>query len=311
MDIYKNKNKFLQYEMWKDCHLGCKFCCNKGAPDLNKIQSLTFILEKLDDKEVADFNEIGFIGGEFFNGEIEDITVRSLFYKVFDKCAEMINNGTKDKLYITTALEYDMDLYLIPFLNHLKEKGILDKTLICTSYDIAYRFHTQEREDLWKHNMLKLHELYPELGLHTEIIMTQFFIDAVLNDEFSITAFQEKYHTRCDYIEPASGLYWKDKQDCAKDLPGFFPTKASYTKFLYKVAENDEIDFNTFLSMELRSSKLYYIDGGQRLVVDNRRDTNGAAVPLDTTKKYEIGLIDSDQTMRGIAIQVKEILGIE
>ena len=52
--------------------------------------------------------------------------------------------------------------------------------------------------------------------------------------------------------------------------------------------------------MELRSSKLYYIDGGKRMVIDGRRGTNGVALPLDKTKKYEIGLIDSDKTMRSI-----------
>ena len=52
--------------------------------------------------------------------------------------------------------------------------------------------------------------------------------------------------------------------------------------------------------MQLRSSKLYYIDGGKRMVVDDRRDTNGVALPLDKTKKYEIGLIDTDKSMRTI-----------
>jgi len=304
MGTFKNKNRFLQYEMWKDCHIGCKFCCNKGQRDLNKKESLTFILEKLNDKEVSEYNEIGFIGGEFFNGELSDPEVKALFYTVFDKCADLIHNGTIEKLYITTALIYNMDVDLIPFLKHLENIGIINNTLICTSYDVAYRFYTKEREDLWKNNMLKLHELYPTLRLHTEIIMTQFFIDKVLQDEFSISNFQETYHTHCDYIEPASGLYYKDKKDCAEDLPGFFPTKTSYIEFLKKMIKTQEIDFSTFLSMELRSSKLYYIDGGERQIVDNRRTTNGVAKPINKECKYEIGLIDSDKSMRELAVTI-------
>lgn len=309
MDTFKNKNKFLQYELWKECHNGCKFCCNKGQKDLDKASSLMFVLKKLDDPEVNDYNEIGFIGGEFFDVELGNSVVRDLFYKVFEKCAELIKTGVIDKLYFTTALIYNMECYLKPFLNKLKEWGILDKTLLCTSYDIAYRFHSDEKRNLWKSNMLELHKLYPELKLHTEIIVTQWFVDAVNNEEFSITDFQKTYHTRCDYIEPASGLYYKDMKACEEDLPGFFPKKDSYIEFLYKVGENDEIDFNTFLSMELRSSKLYYIDGGQRLIADERRNTNGAAKPLDKNIKYEIGLIDSDKTMRELALLVKDILG--
>ena len=271
-DVLKNKNKFLQYEMWKDCCIGCKFCCNKGQPDLNKVESLKFILNKLDDEEVYEYNEIGFIGGEFFNREIEDEEVRDLFYKVFEKLSKLSHIN---KIYITTALIYDCNKYLLPFLNYLKELNIL--------------------------NVLTLHDLYPELGIHTEIIVTQHFIDAVLEDKFSISAFKDKFNTHIDYIEPASGLYYTDKIECEKDIPGFFPTKKSFIKFLEKtVIKNKEIDPYTFCSMQLRSSKLYYIDGGKRMVVDDRRDTNGVALPLDKTKKYEIGLIDTDKSMRTI-----------
>jgi hypothetical protein len=304
-----NKNRFLQYELWKDCHIGCKFCCNRGQKDLNKIESLNFILNKMDDEEVHNYNEMGFIGGEFFNGEIDDNEVKKLFYKIFEKCKDLIDKGMIEKIYITTALIYDMDKSLIPFLEYIKELGILDRLLVCTSYDIAYRFHTEERENLWKNNMLKLHNLYPEMQLHTEIIMTQFFIDAVLNDKFSITDFQNTYHTRCDYIEPASGLYFKDKKECAEELPGFFPTKDSYIQFLKKMIQTKEIEFETFLSMELRSSKLYYIDGGKRLIQEDRRSTDGSAKPVDKNIKYEIGLLDSDKSMRELALIISNTMG--
>ena len=309
MPITKNKNRFLQYEMWKDCHLGCKFCCNKGQKDLDKVESLTFILDKMNDPEVNDYNEIGFIGGEFFEREIADEKVKELFYKVFDRCAELVHQGIMTKVYFTTALIYDMDKLLIPFLNHLRELGILDKCLLCTSYDIMYRFHTEERENLWKNNMLRLHKEYPELLIHTETIMTQAFIDAVLEDRFSITEFCKTYHTRMDYIEPGSGLYYHDKTDCSKDMPLFFPTKSSYIKFLKKTVANKEIELESFLSMELRSSKLYYIDVGQRFVLDDRRSTEGRGNSHDPSKKYEIGFIDSDDKMVDIARELLSIIG--
>jgi hypothetical protein len=49
MSIFKNKNRFLQYALWLDCSNGCEFCCNKKQKDLNKIDSLTDILKRLDD----------------------------------------------------------------------------------------------------------------------------------------------------------------------------------------------------------------------------------------------------------------------
>ena len=294
MEKFKNKNRFIQFELWKDCSLGCKFCFNKKQKDVNKIESLQFVLNKLDDSEMLDYNEIGFIGGEFFNNELKDNDVKQLFYNLFKKLSTM----HFEKIYITGALMYDMQPYLIPFLNYLKKLKILEKVLLCTSYDLKYRFYTKEREDFWKNNMLTLHKIYPELKFHTETVITQYFIDSDFNDEFSITEFCNTYHTRLDYIEPTSGLYYKDKQECMKDIPDFFPTKDSFIDFMMKTGvESNEIDLKTFLSMEIRSNKLYYLDEGIRCVSANRRENDGMIVPKDSSIKYEIGFADSDDNM--------------
>ena len=66
-------NNFIQYELWKSCRNHCKFCYNYGQEDkLTKIDSLNYFLNKLDEKEVDNYNEIGFIGGEFFDNQLED-----------------------------------------------------------------------------------------------------------------------------------------------------------------------------------------------------------------------------------------------
>ena len=306
--MFKNKNKFIQYELWKDCSLGCKFCFNKLQKDTDKAESLQFVIDKLNDPEVLEYNEVGFIGGEFFNNELKDDNVRKLFYKLFEKLSTM----HFEKIYITGALMYDINTFLIPFLNFLKALKMLDKVLFCTSYDLKYRFYTKEREDLWKNNMKMLSELFPELKKHVETVVTQYFIDAVLKDEFNITEFCNTYNVRIDYIEPTSGLYYKDKAECIKDIPDFFPTKSSFIKFLKKAGlQNKEIDLKTFLSMEIRSNKLYYLDNGQRCVSADRRNNDGMIVPKDKSIKYEIGFSDSDDNMPNVARQFYLLTGKE
>ena len=100
---------FIQYELWKDCSNACKFCFNRGQQDLDKIESLNFVIDKLDDEELNDYNEIGFIGGEFFDTQLDNKEVRTLFYKLIDKCIDKIKSNKIDKLYITTALLFDMN----------------------------------------------------------------------------------------------------------------------------------------------------------------------------------------------------------
>lgn len=301
-----NKNHFLQFELWKDCHIGCSFCFNKHQNDINKEESLNFVLNVLNNTDVSQYNEIGFIGGEFFNGEIKEKNVKHLFYEVF-KTISIMNF---DKIYITTSLIYDINNDLIPFLNYLRDLNILDKVLLCTSYDIKYRFNTDAREELWKTNMKFLHKMYPNLRLHIETILSQFFIDAVLNGQFNITEFSKTYNARIDYIEPTSGLYYKNKQEFAKVIPDFFPTKSSFIEFLkVEGIEKKEIDLKTFLSMEIRADKLYYIDNGHHHLAPNRRRDGCRINPENKEVLYEFGFIDSDDDMPALAHEFYEIYG--
>ena len=306
--IVKNENKFIQYELWKECRNGCEFCFNRGQKSLDKIERLNYVIEKLNDPEVDEFNEIGFIGGEFFDNELRDEKVQRLFFQLFKICADKVHAGKLDKIYVTTGLIFDIQPYLQPFLEFLRIWGISDKTLLCTSYDTKYRFHTPDKEELWKNNMKYIHEHYNEVKLHTEIIVTQDFINKVLDDTFSITKFKEEFHTGIDYIEPSSGFYFNDKKDASKYLIDFFPTKSSFIKFLKKVSEKHEIDLTTFLSMEVRSDKIYNIDY-EPTVIENRRDINIRIVPKDKTKKYEFGFIDSDDKMVDIVRAFGGIVG--
>lgn len=309
LDLESNY-RFIQFELWKDCNNNCKFCFNKGQPDFDKIESLNFVIQKVQEPIVDRYNEIGFIGGEFFDTQIDNEDVKKLFYKLFDIIIQKIYDKKIVKLYITSSLILDMNKHLIPFLNYLQDKNVLEKVLLCTSYDLKYRFHTEERKKLWEDNMILLHQMYPNLRLHTETIVTGFFVDAVNNGEFSITDFCNKFHTRVDYIEPGSGFYYYDKKACAKDMPDFFPKKENFIQFLMKTAiENKEIDLDTFISADIRSDVIYCNYDGKRTCMSGRRKTNAVITIKDLKVKYELGMIDSDIRMTEIVKQFREMYG--
>ena len=304
------RNNFIQYELWKDCKNGCKFCFNRGQPQVNKIISLKNTLQRMDDPELKDYNEIGFIGGEFFDDQLEDIEVKNLFYSLFAKCKTFIDDKKIEKIYFTTSLIFDMDKYLIPFLEYLNSLNLLSNCLLCTSYDLKYRFHTKEKEELWKSNMLKLHELFPNLKLHTEIIATGFFMQAVLDDTFNISEFCDKFHCGIDYIEPGSGFYFHDKEECAKEMPDFFPTKDQVIRFVKKtMIETKQINMDTFVSSQVRSDKVYIYYNGECFPVSNRRKSNCLLDIKNMKEKYEIGTVDSSDTIRKIVNEIGELYG--
>ena len=301
---YKNPNKFIQFELWKDCSIGCKFCCNKGQPKTDKKESIQYVMDILNSDEINEYNEIGFIGGEFFNGELD--SVKEDFYNIFEKVSTL----NFDRIYITASLMYDLDKSLLPFLHYLEDLKIINKVMICSSFDTMYRFKSYMEVERWKFNMKRLKEIFPSITLHTEIILTEAFIHSVLSDEFNIDNFRNEFQTGLDFIEPSSGLFYYNKESASKDLPNFFPHKSSFIKFLKKVSvDNNWIDLNTFLSMELRSNKLYYIANGQRLVANDRRNGDGTCQIPEFKNKYELGFIDSDDSMREISKQFSLLYG--
>lgn len=295
-------NKFIQFELWKDCSQGCKFCFNKGQVPVNKTESCKYVLEKLQELQTGQYDYIGLIGGEFFNGE----TMYHVqpFLRILRQ-AYLLN---PKKIFITTNLIYDMSEYLIPALKALKNgPNILNKIVLCTSWDAKYRFHTPEQQALWAKNMLWLHNHFPEVELHVEMILTQHLIDMVNNKELDLATFKKVFNCSLDFIEPSSGLYYTDKYACQKDIPGFFPTKASFIKFLMTIRDN--IDLKTFLSMDFRSNELHYYEDGCISVAKDRRLNAGRCKLRDETRKYDIGFIDSDDTMRDVVIAFEELYG--
>lgn len=294
--------KFIQFELWKDCSQGCPFCCNRGQIPINKTESCQYVMDILNTLEPNTYDYIGLIGGEFFNGELQYNMHQ--FFLILRRIAEL----NPKKIFITTNLIYDMGDYLIPVLKALdKVLHIRDKIVLCTSWDKKYRFKNQEQQQLWNKNMLWLHNHYPEVELHVEMIMTQHLIDSALEENgLDFALFQQIFNCSLDFIEPSSGLYFKDKYECQKALPGFFPTKKSFIRFLLQ--HKGKINFDKLFSMELRSEELYFIENGKHRVAKNRRAGDGRCELSDKTKKYDIGFIDSDHSMREVVEFVKEMI---
>ena len=104
--IVRNENRFIQYELWKECRNGCEFCFNRGQKSLDKVERLNYIIEnsvggastevlskkeiimnmieKINDKSIELFyfdlfniNKNGYTGKDiiidFINSEIKDL----------------------------------------------------------------------------------------------------------------------------------------------------------------------------------------------------------------------------------------------
>ena len=83
------EDRTIQFEVWNECNNACKFCSNKFVYDLSdeqKIQTLDIVTRKFSQESVyKKYQRIGFIGGEFFQGQLRNPKVKSMFVRMFDK----------------------------------------------------------------------------------------------------------------------------------------------------------------------------------------------------------------------------------
>lgn len=269
--------RFIQYNMWKNCRNHCEFCFNRGyktSDDDDKIRILNFVLDKLSDKETDSYNEIGFIGGEFFDNQLDNKNVKSKFYKMFDICKLRVEKGLLDKIYVATSLIFDINKQLIPFIKYISGLGILDKTLFCTSFDLKYRFNNDGDLKTWQNNMIEIQKYIGDQKVHTEIIFTQFLIDSINSGKFDLCDFSKKYNTSIDFIEPTFTEYFSSREEMIQALPDFFPKRNDFIKFVKEYSDKGIIDINSFLSIKLRSDTSYYDLCGKWVKLDNRWNTN-------------------------------------
>ena len=293
----KSNSRFVQFQLWRNCNCNCDFCYNKGMKDTDQVWSLKAIIDKIQQPIVSKFNEIGLIGGEIFGMYLEDEQVDKLFYQLIDIIIKRIKTSTVNKVYITSALLYKDTSTLYKFLNYIKDSQVIDKFLLCTSYDTKYRFKNENSVRLWETNVEKIHKDFPEVNIHTETILTNDFIKKVLDDQFNIKQFETKYKTKLNFIEPQCNSNVDTKEQFNEQLPDFLPERKLFIKFLHKIWKENQTSITEFLNEQLHSDLLYLECNGYLYEFMGRRRFPTLMDSYYRTigrKFYHLGYCDSD-----------------
>ncbi len=261
----------VQYTPWIDCNVGCKFCTNRNQPDVDKFTNLSYIYSLVNSETDLDQHDgIGLIGGDFFQHQLDDINVKKLWYKLTNKLVELLQQDKIKILWIATSLIYKPNK-LYNWLDYLKQYNVLDRVLLCTSYDVVYRFNDTSLK-LWTTNMKQVQLKYPQLKIHTEMILTQELMSRCINNKFDILEFEKQYNTIVDFIEPHTGFspveYYKN------ELPLFLPKRSTTLQFLNTIVKNwDSNRVWKFLNPRIRSATIYHIQNGQMVKICDRYNT--------------------------------------
>lgn len=223
------KNVLLQYNLWLNCNQRCAFCYQGSNPrrfsEEEKTKSLRRFLSILkDDDFMSSYDDVAIIGGEIFDNKFTNENERLYF-----ECLSII----RDKMKHNKLRSFNMNTNLL-----YEDMSMLTKTLdffgdlqnrlhVVTSYDVKYRFHTENSRLLFLSNLSKIDKEYPKVNKTVQSVVSSFFIDDVLNGRFDINQFEQKYH--CEYN--LNNVIHSDLVDrLGKD---FFPKRDEYIKFLF------------------------------------------------------------------------------
>lgn len=301
---------FLQFELWKDCNNKCKFCFNNNSETSveSKLSRINFVHNELQKKEkYSDVKRIGFIGGEFFGGQLKTKELYNAFVNLINT---VLIDPQIDQVLVTTSLIYYDIKQLNDFFRTISHR---EKLMICTSWDTKYRFHTPEDELLWEKNVEWIHKHFPEVKIHVEICPTQWHIEDVLNNKFNIKDFESKFDVRVDYTDLNSGFRYTNKYEFQNDVAGFFPKRETFLKFLQKVYTEGQATVDTFLNFENMSTLLWMSGwGNYTLYTGYRGPLDGETVDSDygLPPMYEetSDYIDSHERMRKDVLMMWEVI---
>ena len=188
-------SNMVQYSVWPNCCNNCQFCLRLDRDTWSKSKMLSRINDIRINIDTVDWknkfsNGISLLGGEIYF--INDIDIQNEFMLLID---DIINKILKvspnpDVKYSTVTNGLYSPEFLFKVLDKIVEECGTKVLDINFSYDLKYRYSSEERRQLCIDNINKVHNRYNYIvGVQT--ITTQYFIDEVLSGRFDIKYFED------------------------------------------------------------------------------------------------------------------------
>ena len=260
--------KVLQFELWRECNCFCTFCTikkyNRFTPDRLKEKVLDTTLNELKNIDSKIYETVGFIGGEFFQGQLSNELIKNKFFELMEYTNDMLTKGLINNVWINASLLIGDQKDLYNTIEIFKNNE--DKLWILTSYDTLGRFHTKKMYETWDYHMLNLKNNFSKIKLNITSILTGDFITKYLNNEINLHELSDRYNSSLFFKNPVvpeshqndyNGLALETKQNFNNEIGYFFPKRKDFLRFLDKFYNDmGENEFDKLMDMHFKADEV-------------------------------------------------------
>lgn len=263
----------VQYGLWPNCTNNCDFCLLEDRvykTEEERLQILEFIKHNI---QIVDWkgkfsDGISLLGGEVFYTESEK--VKDSFLDLVSLIIDVVfkKNGAKILSIVSNGI-YDPNILLIPTLNMLKQKNMIDRFNLNFSYDIKYRFHSEKSR---LQAISNINMVYDKYGIKpcVQTCLTQYLIDSFFHDDVNLFDIKEK-----EFPNSILTFLYPHKIKTGKVLNDFFFTRSSLLKFVSWMKKNNhEVELESFIQSVINSAQFKYTGLWDRRGIQNWRSNS-------------------------------------
>lgn len=271
-----NKTNMVQYGIWSNCSNKCDFCLIEKHYYRTPEQMVSYLQELIDNIKIQDWankfsDGISLLGGELYF--ITDKAVQDKFMELIDVIIEYVLKVSKNSncKYSTVTNGIYEPSFLYRVIDRIIEKAGIQYVDVNFSYDLKYRFHSEEARKQCLQNIIDFHKRY-DYRIGVQMILTQYLINMINSGEFTIDKWQNE-------IAPGSILefLYPHKIHTGIVLDDFNFKRADFIKFMRKLYHENEENFFNFVS-SVRHSSVFKYTG---LYIDDEGNTHSEPVLSD------------------------------
>lgn len=251
------KRKMVQYGVWPNCNNACKYCLRKERDPIS-LSRMLYMLDciKKNIKYVDFKNEyssgISLLGGELYyikNKQIQE-SFLDLITVIANDVIKVSNNPYVRFSTVSNGI-YSPE-YLFRCFDLFDSLCGISYADINFSYDIKYRFSSESNRLRCLKTINEFRDRY-SYRVGVQMILTQYLIDAVLNNTFNISNFMKNDIPGCNFA-----FLYPHKIHTGYTLNDFNFSRKSFLTFLKKLRDENPIVYFNFTQSTKNSSTFKY-----------------------------------------------------